>query len=146
MSAFDGKVAVITGAGSGIGRELAVALARRGARTAISDVNEEGLGATAESVAAVGEKPHVQSLDVSDRGGVRDYAAAVAAHFGVIHQLYNNAGVAGGATQLVDIDYETYERILNINLWGVINGTKEFLPYLIDSGDGHIVNIPASTA
>jgi NAD(P)-dependent dehydrogenase (short-subunit alcohol dehydrogenase family) len=141
VSGFDGKVAVVTGAGSGIGRALAVALARRGARTAISDVNADGLCDTAAMIGEVGEKPHVQTLDVSDREGVRDYAATVAEHFGVVHQIYNNAGVAGGAAPLVDTDYETYERIVNINLWGVINGTKEFLPHLIASRDGHVVNV-----
>ena len=141
MTHFDGKVAVVTGAGSGIGRALAIGLARRGARTAISDVNEEGLRGTAARVGAVGEQAHVDVLDISDRKAVQEYAAAVATQFGVVHQLYNNAGVAGGAVPLVDGDYETYERIVNINLWGVIHGTKEFLPHLIASGDGHVVNI-----
>ena len=63
------------------------------------------------------------------------------AHYGVVHQIYNNAGVAGGAVPVIDCDYDTYERIIAINLWGVIHGTKEFLPYLIESGDGHVVNI-----
>ncbi|BBY44836.1 short-chain type dehydrogenase/reductase [Mycolicibacterium celeriflavum] len=132
---------MVTGAGSGIGRALAIGLARRGALTAISDVNEDGLRSTAARVSAVGKGPHVEVLDVSDRDAVRDYATAVAEHHGVVHQLYNNAGVAGGAAPLSESDYETYERIVNINLWGVINGTKEFLPHLISSGDGHVVNI-----
>ncbi|ULE34672.1 SDR family NAD(P)-dependent oxidoreductase [Mycobacterium sp. IDR2000157661] len=141
MSTFDGKVAVVTGAGSGIGRALAIGLSRRGARLAISDVDEEGLRGTAARVSAVGEEPHIDKLDVSDRAAVRDHAAAVADRYGVVHQLYNNAGVAGGAVPLAEGDYETYERIVDINLWGVIHGTKEFLPHLIASGDGHVVNI-----
>ncbi|MFV9635217.1 SDR family oxidoreductase [Mycobacterium neumannii] len=82
----------------------------------------------------------IQPLDVSDRRAVADYSSAVVKHYGVVHQLYNNAGVADGAA-LLDNDYETYERIVDINLWGVINGTKEFLPHLIASSDGHLVNI-----
>jgi NAD(P)-dependent dehydrogenase (short-subunit alcohol dehydrogenase family) len=141
MSSLGGKVAVVTGAGSGIGRELAIGLARRGARVAISDVDEKGLNGTAERLTALEAKPHVDLLDVSDRSAVQTYASSVAAHYGVVHQIYNNAGVAGGAVPVVDCDYDTYERIIAINLWGVIHGTKEFLPYLIESREGHVVNV-----
>jgi NAD(P)-dependent dehydrogenase (short-subunit alcohol dehydrogenase family) len=108
---------------------------------AISDVNEEGLSQTSERVNALGGEAHTALLDVSDRDAVSAYASAVVEHFGVVHQIYNNAGIAGGAVPVTECDYETYEKIIAINLWGVINGTKEFLPYLIESGDGHVVNI-----
>jgi NAD(P)-dependent dehydrogenase (short-subunit alcohol dehydrogenase family) len=137
MSAVAGKVAVVTGAGSGIGRALAVELARRGARVAISDVDEVGLAATA---ATVGGDVHQQRLDVGDRGAFEAYATAVAQRFGVVHHVYNNAGIAF-ARPVLESDYADYERVFAVNLWGVIHGTKAFLPHLVASGDGHLVNV-----
>jgi NAD(P)-dependent dehydrogenase (short-subunit alcohol dehydrogenase family) len=140
MSSVAGKVAVVTGAGSGIGRQLAFELARRGARPALSDVDEAGLAATVDRARALGAEVHSARLDVADRAAVLAYATTVADHFGVVHQVYNNAGVAGGGTVL-DGDWEDYDRILGINLFGVLHGTKAFLPHLIASGDGHVVNV-----
>lgn len=141
MRGFDDKVAVITGAGSGIGQALALELGRRGARLAISDVNEDGLAGTAAQLEASGFTTHVAHVDVTDRAAVQAYAAAVVGHYGVVHQLYNNAGIAGASATVLDTGYDAYERILAVNLWGVINGTKEFLPHLIASGDGHVINV-----
>ncbi|HEX6454026.1 MAG TPA: SDR family NAD(P)-dependent oxidoreductase [Trebonia sp.] len=140
-SSFSGKVAVVTGAGSGIGRQLALELARRGARVAACDVSETGLAETAGLLKEQGAEPHTARLDVSDRQAVLDYAAAVAAHFGVVHQVYNNAGISGGGRGVLDSEWEVYDRVLAVNLMGVINGTKAFLPHLIASGDGHVVNV-----
>lgn len=140
MSEVRGKVAVVTGAGSGIGREVAFELARRGARLAVSDVDETGLAATADRLEALGAEVRSARLDVSDRQAVESYAASVAADFGVVHQVYNNAGIAAGGA-VADNDWETYERVLGVNLFGVIHGSKAFLPHLIASGDGHVVNV-----
>jgi NAD(P)-dependent dehydrogenase (short-subunit alcohol dehydrogenase family) len=140
MSKVDGKVAVVTGAGSGIGRALALELTRRGARVAISDVNAEGLAETGRLVGALGAEPQVEELDVSDRAAFERYAGTVAEHFGTVHQIYNNAGVASGK-RVVEASYELYEKVIGVNLWGVIHGTKAFLPHLIASGDGHVTNI-----
>ncbi|MEV4732743.1 SDR family NAD(P)-dependent oxidoreductase [Saccharopolyspora sp. NPDC049426] len=140
MSEVRGKVAVVTGAGSGIGREVAFELARRGARLAVSDVDETGLAATVDRLEALGAEVRSARLDVSDREAVESYAASVAADFGVVHQVYNNAGIAAGGA-VADNDWETYERVLGINLFGVIHGSKAFLPHLIASGDGHVVNV-----
>ncbi|MFI6937779.1 SDR family NAD(P)-dependent oxidoreductase [Streptomyces sp. NPDC050418] len=135
------KVAVVTGAGSGIGRRLAFELAKRGARLALSDVDEAGLGETADRAKALGADVHRARLDVSDRAAVVAYAAEVAAHHGVVHQIYNNAGISGGGRTVLEMDWEVYERTLAVNLFGVIHGTKAFLPHLIASGDGHVVNV-----
>lgn len=143
MSRIAGKVCVVTGAGSGIGRELALELARRGARAvAISDVSAEGLAETArllvERTPAVAV--HQQHLDVADRHAFIAYAETVAGEFGVVHQVYNNAGIASGKT-ILDASFEIYDRVIGVNLLGVIHGTKVFLPHLIASGDGHVTNI-----
>lgn len=140
MSALLGKVAVVTGAGSGIGRALALELARRGARLAVSDVDEEGLAETGRRLEPFGSQVHSQRLDVSDRQAVHEYAGVVAAHFGKVNQVYNNAGVAP-SRPVAEADYSVYEHVLSVNLWGVIHGSKAFLPHVIASGDGHVVNI-----
>ncbi|WP_249522636.1 SDR family NAD(P)-dependent oxidoreductase [Modestobacter marinus] len=140
MSSVRGKVAVVTGAGSGIGRQLAFELARRGARLAVSDVDEDGLAGTAARARALGAQVHSAGLDVTDRAAVLAHADTVADHFGVVHQVYNNAGVAGGGPVL-DSDWADYDRILGVNLFGVLHGTKAFLPHLVASGDGHVVNV-----
>jgi NAD(P)-dependent dehydrogenase (short-subunit alcohol dehydrogenase family) len=141
VTAVAGKVCVVTGAGSGIGRALAIELARRGARAvAISDVDQAGLARTAAALEATGTDVHAGPLDVADRAAFAAYALAVAGRFGVVHQIYNNAGV-GGQNRILDADYDQAERVIGINLWGVIHGTTEFLPHLIASGDGHVINV-----
>jgi NADP-dependent 3-hydroxy acid dehydrogenase YdfG len=138
---FNGKVAVITGAGSGIGRALAVDLAGRGARLALSDVDDAGLAETVDLVTNAGAR-EVRSdhLDVADRAAFTAYAATVVDHFGRVNLVVNNAGVAL-AGDLVDLEYDDMDWIMGINFWGVVHGTKEFLPHLIASGEGHLVNI-----
>jgi NADP-dependent 3-hydroxy acid dehydrogenase YdfG len=140
MEGFAGKVAVVTGAGSGIGQALAIELARSGASVAISDVNTEGLASTEERLKAIGAPVKTDRLDVTEREAFELYADAVKDHFGKVNQVYNNAGIAFSGdievTQFKDI-----ERVMDVDFWGVVNGTKIFLPHLIDSGDGHIVNI-----
>ena len=138
MSAVSGKVAVVTGAGSGIGRALAIELARRGARVAISDVDAAGLAGTATSIGGADVDQRV--LDVGDREAFEAYATAVLERFGVVHQLYNNAGIAF-SRPVLESEYADYERVFAVNLWGVIHGTKAFLPHLVASGDGHLVNV-----
>ena len=135
MTAVRGKVAVVTGAGSGIGRALALELATRGARLALSDIDEDALAGTVSALAPHGAEVHTAPLDVGDRAAFRTYAERVIDHYGVAPQLYNNAGI-GGFGPALESTYEDYERVLRVNLWGVVHGTKEFLPHLVASKDG----------
>lgn len=141
MKSLKDKVVVITGAGSGIGQALAVEAAKEGALLALSDVNEVGLAETAGLAKDAGAaEVQTAKLDVADRAAFQAYAAGVLEQFGRVNLVVNNAGVAL-AGDFVDLTYEDIDWILGINLHGVINGSKEFLPHLIASGDGHLVNI-----
>lgn len=140
MSSFAGKVVVITGAGSGIGRALALDLAEKGAKLALSDMDSVGLAETVRQVKALGADVKSDHLDVTQREAVLDYADAVAAHFGKVNQIYNNAGIAYHG-EVEKSDFKDIERIMDVDFWGVVNGTKAFLPHVIASGDGHIVNV-----
>jgi NADP-dependent 3-hydroxy acid dehydrogenase YdfG len=140
MNPFEAKVAVITGAGSGIGRALAVNLAEKGAKLALSDIDTEGLAETVRQAEALGADVKSDRLNVAEREAVLDYAEAVVAHFGEVHQIYNNAGIAYNG-DVENSDFKDIERIIDVDFWGVVNGTKAFLPHVIASGDGHIINI-----
>jgi hypothetical protein len=140
MTSIAGKVAVVTGAGSGIGRAVSYELARRGAKLALSDVDASGLAETARHARVIGADVHEHHLDVTDRDDVHEYVDAVVAEFGVVNIVINNAGVAFTG-DVADMQYEQLERVMDVDFWGVVHGTKAFLPHLIASGDGHVVNI-----
>ena len=140
MKSFTDKVAVITGAGSGIGRALACELAAAGAKLALTDINETGLKETAGQLGLDQDRLLTKVFDVSDRQAVYSFADEVIAHFGAAHLVVNNAGVALGAT-VEEMSYEDFEWLMGINFWGVVYGTKAFLPHLKTAGEGHIVNV-----
>jgi NAD(P)-dependent dehydrogenase (short-subunit alcohol dehydrogenase family) len=140
MRDFDERVAAITGAASGIGRALANELARRGAHVALSDIDDAGLAETVAQCGRFGNRITSQHLDVADRDAVYAWADQVVADHGKVNLIINNAGVALGAT-VESMTYADFEWLMNINFWGVVYGTKAFLPHLKASGEGHVVNL-----
>ncbi|WP_163121764.1 SDR family NAD(P)-dependent oxidoreductase [Acinetobacter portensis] len=140
MNNFQNKVAAITGAGSGIGQQLAVLLAKEGCHLSLSDVNEQGLIETVEKLKETDVRVTIKKLDVSDRFAVQEWAEETVKDHGSVNMIFNNAGVALAST-VEGASYEELEWIVNINFWGVVYGTKAFLPLIKQTGDGHIVNI-----
>lgn len=138
MSIYRDKVCVITGAASGMGRELAKQLAEQGAVLAISDVNAEGLEETREMIGA-GNRILVDILDVSDKQAVLDYPAKVEASLGPADYVFNNAGLAR-VGDVLNTPLESMEQVINVNFWGVVRMTKVFLPQLLRT-KGAVTNI-----
>jgi NAD(P)-dependent dehydrogenase (short-subunit alcohol dehydrogenase family) len=140
VRSFSGQVAAVTGAGSGIGRALAVELAGRGAPLALCDIDDVGLAETVARCEGCGVKVTSSHVDVADRSAVEAWAERVVADHGRVNLIVNNAGVALSAT-VGAMSYDDLEWLMNINFWGVVHGTKAFLPHLEAAGEGHIVNI-----
>ncbi|HEX4868767.1 MAG TPA: SDR family NAD(P)-dependent oxidoreductase [Acidimicrobiales bacterium] len=140
MKTFQSRVGAVTGGGSGIGRAVATELARRGAEVALCDVDEAGLAETAAQISSTGTRVSTQRVDVADRRAVEEWADKVAADHGKVNLIVNNAGVALGAN-VETMSYEDLEWLMGVNFWGVVHGTKAFLPHLRAAGEGHIVNI-----
>ena len=143
---FTGRVAAITGAASGMGRALAVELARRGCHLALADIDAEGLAETARQVAGItvttreaGVTITTAHVDTADRAAVFAWAADVVRDHGRVNLVFNNAGVALGAAA-GEADPGDFAWVMGVNFWGVVWGTQAFLPHLEASGDGHVVN------
>ena len=140
MAYSTGKLAVITGAGSGIGRALAQQLNNEGCRLLLSDIDPQGLESTAQSLARRDISTQCQVLDVADRNAVHAWADHIADEHGAIDIMVNNAGVALTAT-VEESNYQDLEWLMSINFWGVVHGTRAFLPLLRHSTQGHLVNL-----
>lgn len=139
MDVGPGKVAVVTGAASGIGLALADGLAARGCSVVLADVDDVALGTAAEAVATHGGEVLTQVTDVSKVDQVEALAAATIERFGAAHVVCNNAGVGGAGDPWVG-PLETWEWVMGVNFWGVVHGVRAFLPHLVMAGGGHIVN------
>lgn len=143
---LSGKTVLVTGAASGIGKETALAFARRGAALVICDMNEAGLGETATQIRGLGRDVTAHRVDVADRDAMREFAAAVHARIDAVDILMNNAGVGLGAGFL-DTSLDDWEWIVGINLKGVIHGCHFFIPPMVARGrGGHVINIASAAA
>ncbi len=140
MTEIKGKLAIVTGAASGIGRATAVELARRGAHLAISDLDRSGLAETAKRIEALGSGVTTYLLDVADRDAVYAFAQDIETSHGGADIVINNAGVAQIA-RIDELTYDDFEWVMKIDFWGMVYGTKAFLPQLRAKGAGHIVNV-----
>ena len=140
---LSGRLVVVTGAGSGIGRELSIICARRGATLAICDLNPAGLEGTAKDVRTIGAQVVDQVVDVSDLAQMNSFAKEVIERLGTPDLLINNAGIAviGG---ILDTTPADWDRLIGVNLMGVVNGNSAFLPAMVARGRGHVVNLSSA--
>ena len=134
------RVAVVTGAASGIGQALAEALARAGCDLALVDLREDALAGTASRVAAAGRRATVHAADVADRARMAALPDEVLAAHGAVHVVVNNAGV-NVAAPFETHSLEDFDWIMGVNLWGVVHGCKFFLPHLLRADEAHVVNL-----
>jgi len=140
MKDFAGKVAVVTGAGSGFGREFARIGAQLGMKLSLADIQPEALAATVDELRGQGAQVIGETVDVSRGADVERLAQRTLDAYGAVHLLFNNAGVALVA-DIATMSDEDLHWLVDINLWGVVNGCRAFLPHLEASGEGHIVNL-----
>ena len=139
MQDLNGRVAVVTGGASGIGRGICEALALEGAQVVVSDVNQDAADEVAGAIRGQGGTAIAVAADVSRRGDVEALAARTAGELGGVDIVCNNAGVLVGGPMLETTD-DDWQWLLSVNLMGVVHGSQVFAPLLIERGDGHIVN------
>jgi NAD(P)-dependent dehydrogenase (short-subunit alcohol dehydrogenase family) len=135
-----GRVAVVTGGASGIGFAMAEKFAGAGMRLAIADIEEDALDAAAKQLTDGGADVLAVPTDVSNADSVGALAGRVREHFGGFHVVCNNAGVGGHGFTSWDTPMSEWQWVLGVNLWGVINGVRAFVPTLVEQNEGHVVN------
>jgi NAD(P)-dependent dehydrogenase (short-subunit alcohol dehydrogenase family) len=140
MKELGGKVAVVTGAASGIGKSLATRFAAEGMKVVLADVEEAPLAAVAAELEAAGRAVLAVPTDVTSGAAVTALAARAVERFGAVHVVCNNAGVGGAAGPLWTLTEADWTWTLGVNLWGVIHGIRAFVPGMIAQGEGHVVN------
>ena len=138
MKTFKDKVVVVTGVGSGIGRSLAMRLDKLGAKLAVNDFNKASLDAT---VSSLNQEAYAEQFDVSDRDAFYNFASNVVGHYGKVDCIINNAGVALGSVSTEELTYKDFDWIMGINFWGMVYGTKAFLPHIKKQSEGNITNV-----
>ncbi|MEW6179129.1 MAG: SDR family oxidoreductase [Chloroflexota bacterium] len=135
------KVIVVTGGGNGIGRELVLLLLTKGARVAAVDINPAALRETEALAGSLGERLSTHEVDITNREAVSALPQQVIAAHGAVDGLINNAGIIQPFVRVKDLDYTVIHRVFNVNFFGTIHMTKEFLPYLLERPEAHIVNV-----
>lgn len=140
MDTLTGKVAVVTGAASGIGNALARRFAADGMRVVLADIEAPALDAAAEAMRAEGADVLAVVTDTSLRESVDALAERTVSHFGAVHVVCNNAGVGSRGLKLVDVPERDMDWVLGVNLWGVLHGIWAFVPLLREQNEGHVVN------
>lgn len=133
------KTFIVTGAGSGMGRELTIQLVQKGARVAMVDINDQGMNETAELAGRSNVSSH--HVNITDRESVEKFAASVMEQYEAIDGLINNAGIIQPFVDVKDLDYQAIERVFNINFYGTLYMTKSFLPHFLNRPEAHIANV-----
>jgi len=140
MKNFLNKVVVITGAGSGMGRAYAIEFAKQGARLALNDYDQAALDET-QAILNQQSVIYAEAFDVSDKLAMQSFADNVQSTFGNAHVVINNAGIEGDVKPIFELGGDAFERVMQVNYFGVVNGTKAFLPQLVANNEGAIVNV-----
>jgi NAD(P)-dependent dehydrogenase (short-subunit alcohol dehydrogenase family) len=143
---LNGKVAVITGGGSGIGRATALALARRGATLAICDLSFEAAKMAADDIMADGGTASAHEVDVASEPAMQDLVRSVISDHGVVDIVMNNAGILVAPTATAEVPVDRFRRVMDVNFWGVVYGSLFFLPHLLARPQANLVNVASNAA